>query len=89
MPEDTDPRGRAIYADYIKEQQEAQEARKVSLEQRGLAVITTSGALVTLLFGLTALYRPAGEHLRHPGLVGRAPRSARSSSSSSPRSSRS
>ena len=54
MPEDTDPRGRAIYADYIKEQQEAQEARKVSLEQRGLAVITTSGALVTLLFGLTA-----------------------------------
>ena len=55
MPEDTDPRGRAIYADYIKEQLEAQEARKVSLEQRGLAVITTSGALVTLLFGLTAL----------------------------------
>jgi hypothetical protein len=27
----------------------------VSLEQRGLAVITTSGVLVTLLFGLTAL----------------------------------
>lgn len=49
------PAGRAIYADYIKEQLEAQEARKVSLEQRGLAVITTSGVLVTLLFGLTAL----------------------------------
>lgn len=47
--------GRAIYADYIKEQLEAQEARKASLEQRGLAVITTSGVLVTLLFGLTAL----------------------------------
>ena len=44
MPEDTDPRGRAIYADYIKEQQEAQEARKLSLEQRGLAVITPRGA---------------------------------------------
>ena len=27
----------------------------MSLEQRGLAVITTSGVLVTLLFGLTAL----------------------------------
>ena len=47
--------GRAIYADFIKEQLDAQEARKVSLEQRGLAVITTSGVLVTLLFGLTAL----------------------------------
>ena len=55
MPEDPDGRGRAIYADFIKEQQDAQEARKTSLEQRGLAVITTSGALVTLLFGLTAI----------------------------------
>ena len=56
--------GRSIYADFIKEQLDAQEARKVSLEQRGLAVITTSGALVTLLFGLTAL-GAAGYHLRH------------------------
>ena len=47
--------GRALYAEYIKEQLDAQEARKVSLEQRGLAVISTSGVLVTLLFGLTAL----------------------------------
>ncbi|MGH3040254.1 MAG: hypothetical protein ACRDNG_00655 [Gaiellaceae bacterium] len=47
--------GGAVYAEYIKEQVDAQEARKVSLEQRGLAVITTSGVLVTLLFGLTAL----------------------------------
>ena len=29
------PGGRSIYADYIKEQLDAQEARKVSLEQRG------------------------------------------------------
>jgi hypothetical protein len=47
--------GRSIYADYIKAQLDAQEARKASLEQRGLAVIATSGVLVTLLFGLTAL----------------------------------
>jgi hypothetical protein len=47
--------GRTVYADFIKEQLAAQEARKVSLEQRGLAVISTSGVLVTLLFGLTAL----------------------------------
>ena len=50
-----EPKGRAVYGEYIKEQLNAQEARKNSLEQRGLAVITTSGALVTLLFGLTAL----------------------------------
>jgi len=49
------PAGRTVYADYIQEQLEAQEARKTSLEQRGLAVISTSGVLVTLLFGLTAL----------------------------------
>ena len=52
---DATPGGRSIYTDYIREQLEAQEARKLSLEQRGLAVITTSGVLVTLLFGLTAL----------------------------------
>jgi hypothetical protein len=50
-----EPRGRTVYSEYIKEQLADQEARKISLEQRGLAVITTSGALVTLLFGLTAL----------------------------------
>jgi nitrate reductase NapE component len=48
-------RGRAIYADYVREQLAGQEARKTSLEQRGLSVVTTSGALVTLLFGLTTL----------------------------------
>jgi hypothetical protein len=32
-----------------------QDERKFSLEQRGLAVITTSGTLATLLFGLVAL----------------------------------
>jgi len=53
--QESDTRGRAIYSEYIKEQLDAQEARKISLEQRGLAVITTSGVLVTLLFGLTAL----------------------------------
>lgn len=47
--------GRTVYSEYIKEQLDAQEARKASLEQRGLAVISTSGVLVTLLFGLTAL----------------------------------
>ena len=55
--EDSDERakGRSLYAEYIRELVDAQEARKASLEQRGLAVISTSGVLVTLLFGLTAL----------------------------------
>lgn len=47
--------GRTVYADYIREQLVAQEARKASLEQRGLSIVSTSGALVTLLFGLAAL----------------------------------
>jgi hypothetical protein len=55
-PESEDEaKGRTLYAEYIKEQLDAQEVRKNSLEQRGLAVISTSGVLVTLLFGLTAL----------------------------------
>ena len=65
-PAPDDVAGRAIYADYIKEQVEAQEVRKVSLEQRGLAVITTSGVLVTLLFGLTAL-SVRGDRFEIPG----------------------
>ena len=50
-----EPKGHTLYAEFIKEQLASQEARKASLEQRGLAVISTSGALATLLFGLTAL----------------------------------
>ncbi len=47
--------GLAVLADYTKEQLEIEDKRKTSFEQRGLAVVTTSGALVTLLFGLAAL----------------------------------
>ena len=51
----SDAGGYAVYGDFIKEELEAQDKRKASFEQRGLAVITTSGALVTLLFALAAL----------------------------------
>jgi uncharacterized membrane protein YcjF (UPF0283 family) len=47
--------GVAAYAAYVAAQVAAQEERKSSFEQRGLAVITTSGVLVSLLFGLTAV----------------------------------
>lgn len=42
-------------ASYVKTQVERQDARKASLEARGAAVITTAGALVTLLFGVATL----------------------------------
>jgi hypothetical protein len=47
--------GAAVYEALLKEEIAGQETRKSSFEQRGLAVVTTAGALVTLLFGLAAL----------------------------------
>lgn len=42
----------AAYADYVREQLRREDSRKESLEKRGLAVVTTSGAIVALLFAL-------------------------------------
>jgi uncharacterized integral membrane protein len=47
--------GRATYVEFLKEEIAAQAARKASFEAKGIAVITTSGTLVTLLFALAAL----------------------------------
>jgi hypothetical protein len=47
--------GIPLYADFVKDELAAQDARKASFEQRGITVITTSGVLVTLLLGLAAL----------------------------------
>jgi hypothetical protein len=44
-----------VYAALIVDQLKSEESRKASLEQRGLAIISTSGALVSLLFGLGAV----------------------------------
>jgi hypothetical protein len=41
--------------DFIAAELEVERSRKASFESRGFAVITTSGVLVTLLFGLAAL----------------------------------
>lgn len=43
------------YWDLVKEQLTEERSRKTSLEQRGITVITSAAAMVTLLFGLTAL----------------------------------
>lgn len=47
--------GTVVYGDFLQGELAAQEARKSSFEQRGLAVVTTAGVLVTVLFGLAAL----------------------------------
>jgi hypothetical protein len=47
--------GTAVYGEFLEKELAAQDARKSSFEQRGLAVVTTAGTLVTLLFGLAAL----------------------------------
>lgn len=50
------------FAEYLKQLSQEQDARKASIEQRGLAVITTSGTLVTLLFGFVALLTKAANY---------------------------
>ena len=47
--------GTTTYGQYVEDELAAQSARKASLEQRAVTVITSSGALATLLFGLAAL----------------------------------
>lgn len=44
--------GVTVYGALLSAELRAQDARKASFEQRGVAVVTTSGALVTLLLGL-------------------------------------
>jgi hypothetical protein len=51
--------GQAVYAPLIENLLINESSRKSSLEQRGGAVITTSGVLVSLLFGLAALVTDA------------------------------
>jgi hypothetical protein len=50
------------YSKYAEALLAAQDGRKASLEQRGLAVITTSGTLVTLVFGLVAVLTKANSY---------------------------
>ena len=49
------PSGTGAYGALLRDEIAAQDQRKASFEQRGLAVIITSGTLVTLLFALAAL----------------------------------
>lgn len=55
MTDEQPKSGISVYDGLLKEEIEAENARKTSFEARGLAVITSSGGLATLLFGLAAL----------------------------------
>ena len=44
-----------VFADFVKDQLEQEDKRRASLETRGVGVITVSGTLVTLLFGISAI----------------------------------
>jgi len=56
--DDREPTGEgSIYAEFMHDQLSAEETRKNSLEQRGLAVITASGVLAAFGFGALALFR--------------------------------
>jgi len=57
----------SVYAQLIGEQVTEERQIKASLEQRGITVITTSAALVSLLFGLAAVVT-ANKHFVLPAL---------------------
>jgi hypothetical protein len=64
----TDP-SIAPIIDLVKEEITGQQSRKASLEQRGIAVITTAGTLVTLLLALAALVTSTSVNMVLPPLA--------------------
>lgn len=55
-----------IYAAVINYELEQERARRTSLEQRAIAVVTSSGVLVSLIFGFGALVKGQGATPRLP-----------------------
>ena len=49
--------GSAQYAEFVKALVDSEDSRRAALESRGSGVITSSGALVTLLLAIAALVR--------------------------------
>jgi hypothetical protein len=60
------PTGSSVYSKFIAEQVAREDARKESLESRALAVITSAGAISTLLFALAA-FNIDSKHFTLPG----------------------
>ena len=57
--------GDSVYAAYIKSLLDQEQNRKSVLEAKASAIVTTSGAIVTLLFGLVAVVTGA-KHFKLP-----------------------
>ena len=55
----------SLIADLITKEQDAEQSATASLQARGLAVISSSGTMVTLLFGLSAVASTA-QHFKLP-----------------------
>jgi hypothetical protein len=49
------PSGPEVYTDFIKSLTDVEASRKTSIESKGAGIITTSSALVTILFGLVSV----------------------------------
>lgn len=64
---DSEGPGYGVYADFIEKVLAGQEARTTSIQQRGIAVVTTSGTLVTLLFAFIGLATRQGATYTLPG----------------------
>lgn len=62
----TQSHGRTVYFDYVAEQIKREDERKASFESRAVAVVTTSGVLVTLLLGLATLAKRVEKQLVLP-----------------------
>lgn len=60
MDVEPDSNGSLVFAALIDDQLQQERDRKVSLEQRSMAVITSSGVLVSLLFGFNAIVSDGG-----------------------------
>jgi len=63
MTEDRDPTAAASITALVKAELVSEVARKASLEQRGLGIVTSSGTLLTLVFALLAAARGGPLHL--------------------------
>jgi hypothetical protein len=62
-----------VYGAYVAQKLADEDARQSSIEQRGLAVITTAGVLTTALFGIATFINPKSgigiPHAAHGPLV--------------------
>jgi hypothetical protein len=59
----------SVYAPLVDHQLEVERNLKASLEQRGVVIVTTSGTLVSLVFGFSALANKSIATLPHAGPV--------------------